>query len=96
MTLTDPFIQSILEKIDSPDVMGVGLVGSYARGQEGKYSDVDLDIYASRFPENPYDGYTLRYWDHKLVSLKYASLEDERSGLSDPRRAIWSSALRGT
>jgi len=89
MTLSDPFIQSILEKIDSPDVVGVGIVGSYARGQEGKYSDVDVDIYVSKMPENKYDGYSLRYWDGKLVSLKYALLEDELAALTDPRRAIW-------
>ena len=89
MTLLDPFIQSLLEKVDSPEVTAIGLVGSYARGQEGKYSDVDLDIYVSRLPEKPYDRYTLRYWDNKLVSLKYALLADERAALTNPRRAIW-------
>ena len=89
MTLSDPFIQSILEKIDSPDVIGVGIVGSYVRGQEGRYSDVDFDIFISKQPENPYDRYTLRYWDGKLVSLKYTLLEDERETLTNPRRAIW-------
>src|SRR5215510_8612804 len=89
MPLSDPFTQSLLEKIDSPDVRAVGIVGSYSRGQEGKYSDVDLDIYVSQLPENQYDRYTLRYWDHKLVSLKYALLADERAGLANPQRAIW-------
>jgi hypothetical protein len=89
MTLSDHFIQSLLEKIDSPDVTAIGMVGSYARGQEVKYSDVDLDIYVNQLPESPYDRYTLRYWDSKLVSLKYARLEDERSALTNPRRAIW-------
>ena len=89
MTLSDSFIQSILERIDSPDVIGVGIVGSYSRGQEGRYSDVDLDIYVSKLPENPYDRYTLRYWDGKLVSLKCTLFDDERSALTNPRRAIW-------
>ena len=89
MTLSDPFIQSVLEKIDSPDVIGVGIVGSYARGQESKYSDVDVDIFVSRLPDSDYDRYTLRYWDGKLVSLKYALLDDELAALTDPRRAIW-------
>jgi hypothetical protein len=89
MSLSNSFIQSILEKIDSPDVVGVGIVGSYARGQETKYSDVDVDIYVRKMPENPYDRYTLRYWDGKLVSLKYTLLEDELEALSNPRRAIW-------
>src|SRR5512141_2459909 len=89
MTLSDPFIQSILEKVDSPDVVGVGIVGSYARGQEAKYSDVDVDIYVSKMPENPYDRYTLRYWDGKLISLKCTLLDDELEALTNPRRAIW-------
>ena len=89
MTLSDSLIQFVLEKIDSPDVIGVGIVGSYARGQAGKYSDVDFDIFVSKLPESEYDRYTLRYWNSKLVSLKYALLEDERSALTNPRRAIW-------
>ena len=89
MTLSDTFIQSLIEKIDSSDVIGVGIVGSYARGQEGKYSDVDLDIYVSQLSENPFDRYSLRYWDNKLISLKYALLDDERAALTNPRRAIW-------
>ncbi len=96
MTLSDSFIQSILQQIDSPDVIGVGMVGSYARGQESKYSDVDLDLYVSKLPENKYERYTLRYLDEKLVSLKYTLLDDERSALTDPRRAIWAvPGLRG-
>jgi predicted nucleotidyltransferase len=96
MTLSDAFIQSILEQVDSPYVVGVGIVGSYARGQESKYSDVDVDIYVSKPPENPSDRYTLRYWDEKLVSLKYILLEDERFALTNPRRAIWTvPGLRG-
>ena len=89
MTLTDSLIQSVIARIDSPDVIGVGIVGSYARGQEGKYSDVDFDVFVSKLPENPYDRYTLRYWDDKLISLKHTLLDDERSALTDPRRAIW-------
>ncbi len=96
MILSDPFIQSVLEKIDSPDILGVGIVGSYSRGQENKYSDVDFDIFVSKLPENPYDRYTLRYWANKLVSVKYTLLDDDRSALTDPRRAIWAvPGLRG-
>jgi hypothetical protein len=96
MPLSDPFLQAALEKIDSPQVVGVAIVGSYSRGQEGKYSDVDFDIFVSELPENPYDRYTLRYWDNRLVSLKYTLLDDERAALFNPRRAIWAvPGLRG-
>jgi hypothetical protein len=89
MPLSDFFIQSVLERIDSPDVIGVGIVGSHARGLESQYSDVDFDIFVSRLPEDPYDRYTLRYWENKLISLKHTLLEDERAALTNPRRAIW-------
>lgn len=96
MTLSDPFSKSVLKKIDSPDVIGVGIVGSYARGGESKYSDVDFDIFVSKLPENEYDRYTLRHWDDKLVSLKYTLLDDELAALDNPRRAIWAvPGLRG-
>ena len=96
MSLSDLFIQSAIERIDSPEVIGVGIVGSYARGQESKYSDVDFDIFVSKLPTDPYDRYTLRYWENKLISLKHTLLDDERSALSNPRRAIWAvPGLRG-
>ncbi|HKY55104.1 MAG TPA: nucleotidyltransferase domain-containing protein [Anaerolineales bacterium] len=96
MNLSDSFLHSALEQIDSPDVIGIGIVGSYARGQETKYSDVDFDIFVSKLPANEFDRYTLRYWDEKLISLKYTLLDDERAALTDPRRAIWAvPGLRG-
>lgn len=96
MPLSDPFIQFALEKIDSPDVIGVGIVGSYGRGQESKYSDIDFDVYVSKLPEHAYDRYTMRYWDSKLISLKYTLLDDEWAAFANPRRAIWAvPGLRG-
>lgn len=96
MTLSEAFLQSALKEIDFPEVIGVGIVGSYARRQESRYSDVDFDIFTQKLPANPYDRYTLRYWDDKLVSLKYTLVDDERLALNDPRRAIWAvPGLRG-
>ncbi len=96
MNLSDTFIQSALEELDSPEVIGIGIVGSYARGQEAKYSDVDIDIFVNKLPEKELDHYTLRYWDDKLISLKQTLLADERTALADPRRAIWAvPGLRG-
>ncbi|HNQ95988.1 MAG TPA: nucleotidyltransferase domain-containing protein [Anaerolineales bacterium] len=96
MSLSDSFIQSILEKVNSPDVIGVGIVGSYARGQESKYSDVDVDIYVNKMPENEYEQFTAHYWNGKLVSFSHTVLEEERAALTDPKRAIWAvPGLRG-
>ena len=50
----------------------------------------------NELPESLYDRYTLRYWDDKLISLKYTLLGDERAALTNPRRAIWAvPGLRG-
>lgn len=96
MPLSDLFVQTLLEDIDSANVIGVSLGGSYARGQASKYSDVDIDIYVRKLPANSYDRYALRYLDGKLVSLKCILLDDERSALTNPRRAIWAvPGLRG-
>lgn len=89
MPLSDSFVQSVIKKIDSPEIVGVGIVGSYARGQESKFSDVDFDIFVSELPGNEFERYTLRYWDDKLISLKYTLLKEERAALKDPTRAIW-------
>ena len=89
MTLSDSFIQSILDRIDTSDAIGVGIVGSYARGQASQYSDVDVDIYVNKMPENENDHLTAHYWDGKLVSLSHTLLNEEHAALTDPKRAIW-------
>ena len=87
--LSDPFIQSILKQIDSSDVLGVALVGSYARDEADPFSDVDFDIFVQDLPVDRSQRYSLRYQDEKLVSLKYLRLSDEWAALTNPRRAIW-------
>lgn len=90
MTITsfskDPFLRSLVARLNQPGVLGIALVGSYARGENQPYSDVDLDIFVE---EKPIDKYTLRSFDGKLVSLKYILLADEYAALTKPERAIW-------
>ncbi len=82
----DPFIESILPRLDRPGVIGIALTGSYARGEYKKFSDVDVNIFVDILPP---ESYTLRYWDDHLVSLKYELLENEQCALARPERAIW-------
>ncbi|MEW6029887.1 MAG: nucleotidyltransferase domain-containing protein [Chloroflexota bacterium] len=83
----DPFTESLIPRLDRPGVIGIALTGSYARGENKQFSDVDVDIFVNALPPEPY---TLRYWDDHLVSLKYELLENERLSLTRPERAIWS------
>ncbi len=89
MSPPDSFIRSLISHLDNPNVTGIAMTGSHARGQGNKYSDVDLDIYVIILPENKYDRYTLRYWDGRLISLKSVLIEDELAAVSRPWDAIW-------
>ncbi len=57
--LEDPFIKSLIARLNQPGVVALALVGSYARGQNTQYSDVDVDIFVEFLP--PASSYTLRY-----------------------------------
>ena len=89
MTLPGTFIQSLVSRLNAPGIVGMAVTGSYARGQGGRFSDVDVTIYVDTMPENRYDRFTLRSWDGRLVSLKYIPVEEELAELSRPWDAIW-------
>lgn len=82
----DPFLLSVIARLNQPGVLGFALVGSYARNENQKYSDVDLDIFVDELPP---DAYTLQLFNGKLVSLKYILLQDEYDSLTKPETAVW-------
>jgi Nucleotidyltransferase domain len=84
----DPLLHSLIARLDQPGVIGIALVGSYARGENKPYSDVDLDLFMEELPALA-GKYTLRYFDGKLISLKYILLADEYASLTQPQRVIW-------
>jgi predicted nucleotidyltransferase len=84
--LPDSLIQSLITRLDNPDVVGITYAGSYARGQAGPYSDVDLQIYVHTLPETHYN---LQYWDGRLVSLSFNTVEAEGANLLHPEHALW-------
>jgi predicted nucleotidyltransferase len=85
--LNDPFIKKLITEIHQPNIIGFAVTGSYARGENSQYSDVDLDIFVENLPEK--DSYTLRLFDGRLVSLKYICIADEFESLKKPESAIW-------
>lgn len=82
----DPFLRSLIARFLQPGVIGLAIVGSYSRGTQDPYSDVDLDIFVDELPQ---DSYTLRFLDGKLVSVKYLLLRDEFDSLTKPESAVW-------
>ncbi|MFN8403766.1 MAG: hypothetical protein U0V48_09440 [Anaerolineales bacterium] len=49
---------------------------------------MDFDIFVSKLPESKSDQYTLKYLEGKLISGKYALLDDERAALTDTPRDL--------
>jgi hypothetical protein len=82
----DPFLSSLIARLDPPGDVGIAITGSYARGENQKHSDVDLDIFVNELPP---ETYTLRLFNGKLISLKYILLADEYASLTKPERAVW-------
>jgi len=74
-------------------IVGVALLGSYARGGATRYSDVDVVRFAEREPESEgdhYSGdrYTLRLVDERIVSVTTTSLAAKRAELARPEDAV--------
>ncbi|MBI5812855.1 MAG: nucleotidyltransferase domain-containing protein [Meiothermus silvanus] len=88
-SLTDAFLAALVEEFAPPDCIGVGLVGSFARGQGKPFSDIDLDFFVPEPPPTRPQSYTLRHRSGHLVSLKTLTLETQRSELHEPQHAIW-------
>jgi predicted nucleotidyltransferase len=88
-TLTDSFLQSMVAKLDNENTIGVVLLGSYARGEGGPFSDVDIRSYVRQPPVNPAEMFSMQYLDGYLVSFYLTTLEDEYASLRTPQKAIW-------
>ena len=43
--LSDSFLQFLVIQLDNENTIGVTMTGSYARGEDGSYSDVDIHFY---------------------------------------------------
>ncbi len=76
-TLSDPFFQSLVAQLDNDNTVGVTLAGSYARGDDGPYSDVDIHHYVRQMPGDTGETYSLCYADGYLVSISLMTVEEE-------------------
>ena len=88
-TLTDSFLQSLVAQLDNDNTVGVAIAGSYARGEGGAYSDVDIHHYVRHMPAATAGTYYLRYMHSYLVSISSTTLEAEYASLQNPKKAVW-------
>lgn len=85
--LPDSFLSTLLEEMDGPEVVGVMLGGSYARGEATQYSDVDFACFmrGEAEPRNK----RLLYRDGRLVSIATKTVAGVLDDMLKPERAIW-------
>lgn len=88
-TLTNSFLQSLVAQLDNENTIGVVMAGSYARGEGGVYSDVDIRCYVRQAPVNAAGISTMQYLDGYLVSFYLTTLDEELASLRIPQKAIW-------
>lgn len=82
-------LESLISEFSTPDTIGVGLVGSFSRGQGHKHSDIDLNFFVPEAPSSRLERYHLYQREGFLVSVKRVGLETQRAELSQVRSAIW-------
>jgi Nucleotidyltransferase domain len=85
--LSDTFLEAFVAELDTDQIRGIILGGSYARGDATPYSDVDLACFM------PDSFRPLRkrflYREGHLMSIGLKTLEGVQQQLTDPYQALW-------
>ena len=91
-SLAEEFLHDLVQELDHPDIVGITLGGSYARGTATQYSDVDVACFWREGVKPPPK--RLLYRQNKLISIKMTSVTEIREALSRPDSAM--PAISGT
>src|SRR5579884_1610109 len=85
-TLSEEFLRELVQELNSQDIVGITLGGSYARGTATEYSDVDLACFYREGVRPPPKRFMYR--QDKLISIKMTSVAEIREMLKRPQAAI--------
>jgi hypothetical protein len=88
-SLPETFLQSLVAWLDDENTVGLALAGSFARGDSGPCSDVDLWHYLRQMSSDLEKSNRLLFRDGYLVSVTTTMLEKDYASLQNPERAIW-------
>lgn len=86
VSLSDEFLQELVQELDHEDIVGITLGGSYARGTATRYSDVDLACFWREGLRPPPKRFIYR--QGKLISIKMTSVTEIREVLNRPQSAL--------
>lgn len=86
ISLADEFLHELVQELDQPDIVGITLGGSYARGTATEFSDVDLACFWREGVKPPPKQFLYR--QDKLISVKMTSVTEIREMLKRPDSAM--------
>lgn len=87
--MTDAALDGLVQRFSGPDVDGLALTGSYARGEATAYSDIDLLRFVVEEPATEHERYRLHVLDGRLVSETTTTIIAKRVELARPEGALW-------
>lgn len=88
-TLSDAFLERLVDELVSTDIVAIALAGSYARGDATRWSDVDIIRYATTMPATSEERYTLAIRDGRLISVSTTTIATKQAELTQPELAIF-------
>lgn len=86
ISLAEEFLHDLVQEFDHPDIVGITLGGSYARGTATEFSDVDLACFWREGVKPPPKRFLYR--QDKLISIKMTSVAEIREALKRPDSAM--------
>lgn len=86
-SLSNQFFSTLISDLDTPDLLGILLGGSYARGDATEYSDVDIACIVA--DDSQLQRKRFEYRDGRLVSIGTKSIAGIRRDIAKPDAAIW-------
>jgi hypothetical protein len=86
--LSDTFLEALVAELDTDQIRGILLGGSYARGDATPYSDVDLACFVPDSFRRPLRKRFL-YREGYLISIALKTLAGIQQQLADPYQALW-------
>jgi predicted nucleotidyltransferase len=87
ISIADEFLHDLVQELDHPDIVGITLGGSYARGTATEFSDVDLACFWREGVEPPPKRFLYR--QDKLISITMISVTQIRGMLKRPDSVIF-------
>lgn len=85
-SLSDELLRDLVADLDNEQVVGITLGGSYARGEAGPFSDVDLAVFFREGVKPPRKRFFYR--NGLLISVKMTSVAEIRAMIAHPASAL--------